>query len=84
MSKKMEFLSSTRNLSDKSGKKLLDTATKTGLDAVKTASKKVVHKTAEATGELIGNKVAEKIVKPTTVPDEDSGNVEEIVIPPER
>ena len=84
MSKKMEFLSSTRNLSDKSGKKLLDTATKTGLDAVKTASNKVVHKTAEATGELIGNKVAEKIVKPTTVPDEDAENVEEIVIPPER
>ena len=29
--------------------KLLDTATKAGLDASKTASKKVVNKTAEAT-----------------------------------
>ena len=31
--------------------------------------KKVVHKTTEATGKFIGNKIAEKIVKPTTVPD---------------
>ena len=41
-------------------KKLLDTATKTGIDATKTASKRVVHKTAEAKGDLIGNKVADK------------------------
>ena len=33
----------------------MDTATKT-IDAVKTASKRVVKKTAEATGDLIGNK----------------------------
>ena len=37
----------------------MNTATKTGLDA----AKKVVHKTVEATGEFIGNKMAEKIVK---------------------
>ena len=30
------------------GKKLMDTATKTGIDASKTASKRVVQKTAEA------------------------------------
>ena len=48
------FLSFTRNLSYKYGKKLLNTVTNTGRDAAKTASKKVVHKTAEATGELIG------------------------------
>ena len=34
------FLSFVRNLSNKHGKQLLDTATKTGLDALKTASKK--------------------------------------------
>ena len=45
-------------------KKILDSATKTGLDAAKTASKKVVHKTVEATEELIGNKIDEKVVKP--------------------
>ena len=33
-------------------KKLMDTATKTGIDAAKTASKRVVKKTAEATGDL--------------------------------
>ena len=42
----------------------MNTATKTGLDDIKTASKKLVHKTAEATEELIGNKIADKIVKP--------------------
>ena len=37
----------------------------TGLDALKAASKKVVHKAAEATGEFIGNKkIADNIVKP--------------------
>ena len=39
----------------------MDTATKTGIDATKTASKRVVQKTAEATGDLIGNKIADKI-----------------------
>ena len=33
----------------------MDTATKTGFDAGKTASKRVVQKTAEATGDFIGN-----------------------------
>ena len=40
----------------------MDTATKTGIDAAKTASKWVVQKTAEATGDLIGNKIADKII----------------------
>ena len=35
----------------------MDTATKTGIDAAKTASKRVVQKTAEATGNLIRNKI---------------------------
>ena len=36
-------------------------ATKTGIDAAKTASKGVVQKTSEATGNLMGNKIADKI-----------------------
>ena len=40
----------------------MDTSAKTGLDAEKTASKKLVHKTAEATGEFIGNKTADNIL----------------------
>ena len=47
---------------DKYGKKLIDTATKTGIDAAKTASKRVVQKTAEATGDLIRSKIADKII----------------------
>ena len=39
----------------------MDTATKTGIDAAKTASKRVVQKTEEATGDLIGNKIADEI-----------------------
>ena len=35
------FLSFGRNLSDKYGKKLLDTSTKAGLDALKTVSKSI-------------------------------------------
>ena len=54
-------------------KKILDTATKTGLDAAKFASKK----TDEATGEIIGNKIVEKIVKPKPIIGKNSGNVEE-------
>ena len=55
------FLSFARKFWEKYGKKLMDTATKTGIDAVKTASKRVVQKTEEATGDLIGNKIADKI-----------------------
>ena len=61
---------------------LTNTATKTGLAARKTAFKKV--KTAKATGEFIGNKIANKIVKPKPVPDQNSINAETIVIPPEK
>ena len=38
--KRYGFLLFTRNLSNKYRKQLLDTATKTGLDALKTATKK--------------------------------------------
>ena len=39
----------------------MDTTTKTGIDPAKTASKRVVQNTAEAIGDLIGNKIADKI-----------------------
>ena len=55
------FLSFVRKCGDKYGKKLMDSATKTGIDAAKTTSKRVVQKTAEAIGDLIGNKIADKI-----------------------
>ena len=36
------------------------------------------------TGEFIGNKIADKIVKPKPVTDENVGDAEEIIIPPEK
>ena len=50
-----------KNLNNKYGHKLIDTAKKFATDAIKTASKRVVPKTAEATGDLVGNKIADKI-----------------------
>ena len=79
------FLSFARKCGDKYGKKLMDTATKTGMDAAKTASKRIVQKTAEATGDLIGNKIADKITS-TGKPKEKqkTKEIEEIYIPPEK
>ena len=54
-------MSFARKFGDKYDKKLMDTATKTGIHAAKTASKRVVQKTAEATGDLIKKKIADKI-----------------------
>ena len=50
--KRYGFLSFARKCDDKYSKKLMDTATKTGMNAAKTASKRVLQKTAEATGDL--------------------------------
>ena len=80
-----DFLKFARILGDKYGKKLMDTATKTEIDAAKPAFKRVVQKTAEATGDLIGNKKADKITslgktKSIEIEDERQG----IYIPPEK
>ena len=48
-------------LSSKYGQKLLDSAKKSTTDAIKTASKRAIQKTAEVTGDLISNKIADKI-----------------------
>ena len=57
----MAFLSFSRKFGDKYGKRLMDTATKTEIDAAKTASKRVVQKTAEAAWDMTGNKITDKI-----------------------
>ena len=77
------FLSFARRLGERYGKKLIDKATKTGIDAAKTASKRVVQKTAEATGDLIGNKIADKITSIGKTKEKTS-KPEEIYIPPEK
>ena len=50
-----------KSLSIKYGQKLLDSAKKSTTDAIKTDSKRAIQKTAEATGDVIGNKIADKI-----------------------
>ena len=64
----------------------MDTATKTGIDAAKTASERVVQKTVKATGDLIGNKIADKITsvgKTKSKGKEDESNKkQEIYISP--
>ena len=63
----------------------METATKTGIDAATTSSKRVVQKAAEATGDLIGKKIADKVTsigKPKE--KEKTSKIEEIYIPPEK
>ena len=69
-------MSFAKTFGNKYGKKIMDTPTKTGMDAAKTA---------EATEDLIGNKIADKITwigKPKE--KEKTKEVEEIYIPPEK
>ena len=56
-----EILSFARGMSNKYGQKLVDTAKKSATYAIKIASKRAIQKTAEATGDLVGNKIADKI-----------------------
>ena len=67
------FLSFAKNvgksLNNKYSQKHFDSAKKSTTDAIKAASKRAVQKTTEATGDLIGNKTADKI---TSVPNEKS------------
>ena len=50
-----------KSLSNKYSQKLLDSAKKSTMDAIKTASKTTIQKSAEAAGDLIGNKFADII-----------------------
>ena len=50
-----------KSLNNKYGQKRFDSAKKSTTDAIKTASKRAIQKTAEATDDLIGNKISDKI-----------------------
>ena len=57
---------------------LLDHAKQSATDALKTASNRAIQKTAETTGALIGNKIAEKITRASnTFPQNNSETDEE-------
>ena len=70
---------------DKYDKKLMNTARKTRIDAAKTASNRVVQKTAEATGDLTRNKIAEKITSLGKTKSKDKEDErQQIYMPPEK
>ena len=79
-----------KNLSNKYGQRLVDTAKKSATDALKTASKRAIQKTAEATGDIIGDKIADKITSISKKPakkaqdDELQSNKANNEIPKER
>ena len=53
----------SKTLSGKYSQKLFDRAKKSATDVLKTSSKRVIQKRAEATGDLIGNKTPNKITR---------------------
>ena len=59
-------MSLAKNMSNKYNQKLLDNAKKSTTVTIKTASKRAIQKTAEATGDLIGNKIADRMTKTST------------------
>ena len=70
-----EFMSFAGSMSNKYGKKLVDTAKKSATDAIKTASKRAIQKNAEATGVLVlqyQSSVSEKSTKKLPTIDEDA------------
>ena len=69
------FMSFARGMSNKYGNKLVHTGKKSATDAVKTASKREIQKTAEATGDLIGNKIADKITSVSKKKSNNNDNV---------
>ena len=55
------FMSFARNFSDKYSKSLIDKGIDVSKSFAKTAGKRILQKSAEETGHLIGNKFADKI-----------------------
>ena len=71
----------SKNLNCKYSQKFLDHPKQSATDALKTASKRVVQKTAEGTGDLIGNKIAGRITKfSKTSPQNNSQTSEQEIL----
>ena len=66
-----------KNLSKKYGQKLLDSTKKSTTDVIKIASKSAIQKITAATGDLIGNKITDKI---TSVSKKSSKNSKMITL----
>ena len=53
----------SKYLGGKFSQKVLNHSKQSATDTLKTTSKRVIQKTADATGDLTGNKIAYKIIK---------------------
>ena len=67
-----------KSLSNKYGQKLFDSAKKSTTDTIKTASKRAIQKIAEATSDLIGNKIADKIASVSKKNSNNNNNNENV------
>ena len=67
-------------------KKIIDTTKKQESEFAKTAGKRIVQKSAEATRNLIGNKIANKITSlgKSKNKEKETSEGEEVTIPPEK
>ena len=77
------------SMKKKYGKKILDNSLSAGKDFAKIEGKKVLTKSAEATGDLIGNIIADRITKigrnkEQKEDDRIMEETQEIIIPPEK
>ena len=63
-----------KNWSNKYGQKLLDSARKSTTDAIKTAAKRAMQKTKEATGYFIGKKIADEITNASRSQNDDANS----------
>ena len=70
----------------KYSKKIIDTTKQQGSEFAKIAGKKIVQRSAEATGDLIGNKIADKVtlVGKSKNKENETNEEEEIIIPSEK
>ena len=70
----------------KYGKEIIDTTKKQGSEFTKTAGKRIVQKSAKATGDLIEVKIADKITSLGISKNEENETTEEeeIIIPLEK
>ena len=73
-----------KNISNKYSQKVVDSAKKSATDAIKNASKRTIQKTAVANGDLIGNKIADKITSVSKKSKELPSNKGNNEIPKER
>ena len=71
----------SKNLISKYSHKILDHGKQSATDALETASKRAIQKTAEAAGYLIGNKIANKVTRVSkTSPQNNSETNEEEIL----